>query len=75
MPLVPPVPSGDFPSAAGTAVLNLTVDQLSRIRTLLVALRMGRAVANDVRSQIFGLLTSGQRRVVGAAWFILSVRA
>ncbi len=67
--------SADFPSAAGTAVLNLTSDQLTRIRMLLVAMRMGKAGAEAVRKQIFGLLTGGQRRVAGAAWFILSVRA
>jgi hypothetical protein len=27
-----------------------------------------------VRSDIFSLLTKGQRRVLGAAWFIISVR-
>jgi len=27
-----------------------------------------------VRAEIFGMLTKGQRRVLGAAWFILSVR-
>jgi hypothetical protein len=67
--------SGDFPSPAGTAVLNLTTDQVVRIRVLLLAMRLGKAVAEDVRKQIFGLLTGGQRRVAGAAWFILSVRA
>ncbi len=76
----PPTPaerttSADLPSAAGTAVLNLTGDQIARIRVLLVAMRLGRAVAGDVRSQIFNLLTGGQRRNIGAAWFILSVRA
>jgi hypothetical protein len=68
-------PNADFPSAAGTAVLNLTPDQIVKIRILLVAMRLGRAIAADVRSQIFAMLSSGQRRVVGAAWFILSVRA
>jgi hypothetical protein len=67
--------SADMPSAAGTAVLNLTVDQIARIRVLLVAMRLGRAVAGDVRNQIFAMLNGGQRRNIGAAWFILSVRA
>jgi hypothetical protein len=67
--------SADMPSAAGTAVLNLTVDQVVRIRLLLVAMRLGRAVADDVRSQIYNLLSGGQRKVIGAAYFILSVRA
>ena len=66
--------SSDFPSVAGTAVLNLTVEQRSRIRKLLIAMRLGRMVAQDVRGQIFAMLTGGQRRVIGAAWFILSVR-
>jgi hypothetical protein len=67
--------SADMPSAAGTAVLNLTTEQRARIRLLLIAMRMGSAVAGDVRNQIFALLTGGQRRNIGAAWFILSVRA
>jgi hypothetical protein len=67
--------SADMPSAAGTAVLNLTVDQVVRIRLLLVAMRLGRAVADDVRSQIYNLLSGGQRKMIGAAYFILSVRA
>lgn len=78
--LAPPSPaeratSADLPSAAGTAVLNLTSEQISRIRVLLVAMRLGRALAGDVRGQIFALLSGGQRRNIGAAWFILSVRA
>jgi hypothetical protein len=69
------VTSADMPNAAGTAVLNLTVDQIVRIRVLLIAMRLGRAVADDVRSQIYNLLSGGQKRVIGAAYFILSVRA
>jgi hypothetical protein len=67
--------SADMPSAAGTAVLNLTVDQVVKIRILLVAMRLGRAMADDVRSQIYNMLSGGQRKVIGAAYFILSVRA
>jgi hypothetical protein len=37
-------------------------------------LRYGRNLADDVRSQIFDLLNRGQRRLLGAAWFILSVK-
>jgi len=65
----------DLPSPAGTAVLNLTGDQVLKIRLLLVAMRLGRALAADVRKQIYDLLTGGQRKNIGAAWFILSVRA
>jgi hypothetical protein len=71
----PPVPASDgFPSTEGTAILNLTGEQFAGIRKLLIGLRLGRSLADDVRSEIFGLLTKGQRRVLGAAWFILSVR-
>jgi hypothetical protein len=63
-----------FPSTEGTAILNLTSEQFTGIRKLLIGLRLGRSIADDVRSEIFGLLTKGQRRVLGAAWFILSVR-
>jgi hypothetical protein len=35
---------------------------------------LGKSIAVDVRSEIFSLLTKGQRRVLGAAWFIISVR-
>jgi hypothetical protein len=41
---------------------------------LLIGMRLGRSIADDVRSEIFKMLTKGQRRVLGAAWFILSVR-
>jgi hypothetical protein len=66
--------SEGFPSIEGTAILNLTSDQFAGIRKLLIGLRLGRSIADDVRSEIFGLLNKGQRRVLGAAWFILSVR-
>ena len=70
-----PPPGGDnFPSAEGTAILNLTSEQFTGIRKLLIGLRLGRSVADDVRTEIFKMLTKGQRRVLGAAWFILSVR-
>jgi len=70
-----PAGSGEFPSPAGTAVLNLTVDQVLRIRILLVAMRLGKAIAEDVRGQIFNMLSGSQRRMLGAAYFIISVRA
>ena len=71
----PPTAASDsFPSTEGTAILNLTSEQFAGIRKLLIGLRLGRSIADDVRSEIFGLLTKGQRRVLGAAWFILSVR-
>lgn len=71
----PAMPATDsFPSTEGTAILNLTSEQFNGIRKLLIGLRLGRSIADDVRSEIFGLLTKGQRRVLGAAWFILSVR-
>ncbi len=71
----PAMPASDsFPSTEGTAILNLTSEQFNGIRKLLIGLRLGRSIADDVRSEIFGLLTKGQRRVLGAAWFILSVR-
>jgi hypothetical protein len=63
-----------FPSTEGTAILNLTSEQFQGIRKLLIGLRLGRSIADDVRAEIFGILTKGQRRVLGAAWFILSVR-
>jgi hypothetical protein len=63
-----------FPSTEGTAILNLTSEQFAGIRKLLIGLRLGRSIADDVRAEIFGMLTKGQRRVLGAAWFILSVR-
>jgi hypothetical protein len=66
--------SDSFPSVEGTAILNLTSDQFTGIRKLLIGLRLGRSIADDVRSEIFGMLSKGQRRVLGAAWFILSVR-
>ncbi len=66
--------SGAFPSADGTAILNLTDEQTTGIRKLLIGLRLGKHVADDVRTQIYGILTKGQRRVLGAAWFIISVR-
>jgi hypothetical protein len=71
----PPTTSPDgFPSVEGTAILNLTSEQFTGIRKLLIGLRLGRSIADDVRAEIFGMLTKGQRRVLGAAWFILSVR-
>jgi hypothetical protein len=70
----PMAPSDSFPSTEGTAILNLTSEQFTGIRKLLIGLRLGRSIADDVRSEIFGMLTKGQRRVLGAAWFILSVR-
>jgi hypothetical protein len=72
----PPAPtsSNSFPSVEGTAILNLTSEQFSGIRKLLIGLRLGKSIADDVRSEIFGMLTKGQRRVLPAAWFILSVR-
>ncbi len=71
----PPSASPDgFPSTEGTAILNLTSEQFAGIRTLLIGMRLGRSIADDVRSEIFKMLTKGQRRVLGAAWFILSVR-
>jgi hypothetical protein len=65
---------GGFPSPNGTAVLDLTIEQTSTIRKLLIGLRTGKAMVDDVRHGIFSLLTGGQRRVVGQAWFIISVR-
>ncbi len=70
----PATTSADFPSTEGTAILNLTSEQFAGIRKLLIGLRLGRSIADDVRSEIFAMLTKGQRRVLGAAWFILSVR-
>lgn len=67
-------PADNFPSAEGTAILNLTSEQFAGIRKLLIGLRLGRSIADDVRTEIFGLLSKGQRRVLGQAWFILSVR-
>lgn len=67
-------PADSFPSTEGTAILNLTSEQFTGIRKLLIGLRLGRSVADDVRAEIFKLLTKGQRRVLGQAWFILSVR-
>ena len=66
--------SGIVPSVSGTAILNLTEDQTTNIRQLLIALRRGQRAASDVRSQIFGMLSGGQRRVLDAAYFIISVR-
>jgi hypothetical protein len=66
--------SGAFPSAEGTAILDLSEEQTSGIRKLLIGMRLGKHVADDVRTQIYALLTKGQRRVLGAAWFIISVR-
>lgn len=63
-----------FPSAEGTAILNLSAEQVEGIRSLLIGLRTGKKVVNDVRKQIFGMLSGGQKRVLGAAWFIISVR-
>lgn len=69
-----PTASNSFPSIEGTAILNLTSEQFAGIRKLLIGLRYGKNLAGDVRAEIFGMLTAGQRRVLGAAWFILSVR-
>lgn len=74
-PPAPGVQTNPIPSPEGTAVLNLTGEQVANIRTLLMGMRYGKNLADDVRAQIFDLLTRGQRRVLGAAWFILSVRA
>jgi hypothetical protein len=63
-----------FPNPNGTAVLHLSAAQTAVIRTLLIALRLGKSKVNDVRSQIFDLLSGEQRRALGAAYFILSVR-
>lgn len=68
-----PAPDG-FPSTEGTAILNLTSEQFAGIRKLLIGLRLGRSIADDVRSEIFAMLTKGQRRMLDAAWFIISVR-
>lgn len=65
---------GGFPSPTGTAILDLTVEQTSAIRKLLIGLRTGKTVVDDVRHGIFTLLSGGQRRVLGQAWFIISVR-
>jgi hypothetical protein len=70
-----PIPPGSIPNVEGTAILNLTSEQVATIRQLLMGMRYGKNLAADVRGQIFALLTKGQRRVLGAAWFILSVRA
>ena len=72
--MVPEVEPGGFPSPSGTAVLNLNDEQTSRIRKLLIGLRTGKNVADDVRNQIFSLLSGGQRKMLPAAYFILSVR-
>jgi hypothetical protein len=66
--------SNSFPSVEGTAILNLSSEQFAGIKKLLIGLRLGKSIADDVRSEIFNLLTKGQRRVLPAAWFILSVR-
>lgn len=73
-PAVRPAATPAFPSAEGTAILNLTGEQLSNIRRLLIGLRSGKTRVEEVRSRIFGLLSGGQRRVLGQAWFIISVR-
>lgn len=70
----PQVDASSYPSAAGTAVLNLSDGQTSQIRKLLVALRKKSDLASDVRKQIFSLLSGEQRRALGAAYFIISVR-
>lgn len=67
-------PADNFPSSEGTAILNLTSEQFTGIRKLLIGLRLGRSIADDVRAEIFAILSKGQRRVLGQAWFILSVR-
>jgi hypothetical protein len=76
LPFRPPADNepGGFPSAAGTAVLNLTGDQASRIRKLLIGLRTGKSAAAEVREHIFAMLSGAQRRMLGAAYFIISVR-
>jgi hypothetical protein len=73
-PPAQPAAANSFPSIEGTAILNLTSEQFAGIRKLLIGLRMGKNIADDVRSEIFSMLSKGQRRVLGAAWFILSVR-
>ena len=65
---------GGFPSPAGTAILDLTAEQTSAIRKLLIGLRTGKTLVDDVRHGIFSMLSGGQRRVLGQAWFIISVR-
>ena len=65
---------GGFPSPTGTAILDLTAEQASAIRKLLIGLRTGKNLVDDVRHGIFSLLSGGQRRVLGQAWFIISVR-
>lgn len=67
-------PAPSFPNAAGTAVLNLTGEQTSRIGKLLIGLRNGKAAAEDVRENIWAMLSGSQRRMLGAAYFIISVR-
>lgn len=72
-----PVPADrapGVPSAAGTAVLHLSDEQTTGIRSLLVGLRSGQKTADDVRKTIFGLLSGSQRRMLDAAYFIISVR-
>jgi hypothetical protein len=70
----PRAASPSVPSVEGTAILNLSTEQFASIRRLLVGLRNGKSRADEVRAQIFNLLSGGQRRVIGAAWFIISVR-
>lgn len=70
----PPNAANSFPSIEGTAILNLTSEQFAGIKKLLIGLRLGKSIADDVRSEIFSMLTKGQRRVLPAAWFVLSVR-
>lgn len=70
----PMSPADSFPSTEGTAILNLTSEQFAGIRKLLIGLRLGRSIADDVRAEIFKMLSKGQRRVLSQAWFILSVR-
>ena len=55
-------------------MLNLTGDQASRIRKLLIGLRTGKSAAAEVREHIFAMLSGAQRRMLGAAYFIISVR-
>ena len=50
----PAMPAADsFPSAEGTAILNLSSEQFAGIRKLLIGLRLGRSIADDVRAEIF----------------------
>lgn len=55
-------------------MLNLSDEQTTGIRSLLIGLRGGQRTADDVRKKIFEMLSGGQRRMLDAAYFIISVR-